>query len=425
MARLLGLEEIAPSLKHALGSVLRLCDEATVLPSAGRSAETGAFKNVAMKLSGTDAGLSPDLFSAQWFSGVSLVSVPREVAEPLLRDPAKRAAALKRLVAAIPSEMADAELQVGPELDGDESDRDKAAWTAGFDGPSCTVGLFSARQSRAPEAGLSGMDRAHSAYFLVCKAGGGVAAATFHARLTSALRKGKTLDEALEGGHEPGPAALRRVAAAAQRNRARLLAQAATALNFHTLDTISDNAAAPTAPSRGAIPLVDVSVNVLRKLPGVRSTWQYSAGCADACVSQGLVTASNVAEGFVAFTTSGGEFKLNLRNEASNCLPFTTLRLKSSRDLLQRAVEAHRRGEGHPDAEFVSERFGWLSKKLGQKREVEPLGLWGSHASEGYLASWARELGVAGCKVVRLAPELVAISALEPAKLRAVMKNLN
>ena len=212
MARLLGLEEISTSLKHALGSVLRLCDEATVLPSASRSSETGAFKNVAMKLSGSDAGVSPDVFSPAWFSGVTLVAVPAEVAEPLLRDPGKRAAALKRLVAAIPSEMADAEVQVGPELDGDESDRDKAGWVAGFDGPSCTVGLFSARQSRAPEAGMSGMSRAHSAYFLACKAGGGTAA-TFHARLTSALRKGKTLDEALESGEQPGPAALRRVAA--------------------------------------------------------------------------------------------------------------------------------------------------------------------------------------------------------------------
>lgn len=424
MARLLGLEEISTSLKHALGSVLRLCDEATVLPSASRSSETGAFKNVAMKLSGSDAGVSPDVFSPAWFSGVTLVSVPAEVAEPLLRDPAKRAAALKRLVAAIPSEMADAEVQVGPELDGDESDRDKAGWVAGFDGPSCTVGLFSARQSRAPETGMSGMSRAHSAYFLACKAGGGTAAATFHARLTSALRKGKTLDEALESGSEPGPAALRRVASAAQRNRARILATAATAIGFHTLDTISDNAAAPSAPARGAIPLVDVSVNVLRKLSEPRSTWQYSAGCVDACVSQGLLTTSNVAEGLIVFTLPNDEFKLNLRNEAMHCIPFSTPRLQGSREVLAKAVDAHRRGDGHPDAAFVAERFGWKSKALGQRVEVEPPALWGSHASENFLASWARELGVAGCKTVRLAPEAVAISALEPSKLRAVARNL-
>ena len=268
MARLLGLEEIAPSLKHALGSVLRLCDEATVLPSAGRSAETGAFKNVAMKLSGTDAGLSPDLFSAQWFSGVSLVSVPREVAEPLLRDPAKRAAALKRLVAAIPSEMADAELQVGPELDGDESDRDKAAWTAGFDGPSCTVGLLGAPVAR-PRGGLSGMDRAHSAYSRL------KAAAASPPLPRAAHERAAQGEDARRGARRrprARPAALRRVAAAAQRNRARLLAQAATALNFHTLDTISDNAVAPTS-SRAAPSRCRRVGQRAAQLPGVRSTW--------------------------------------------------------------------------------------------------------------------------------------------------------
>ncbi len=424
MARLLGLEEISTSLKHSLASVLRLCDEATVLPSASRSSESGAFKNVVVKISGTDAQVPVDLFSPHWFNGVTLVAVPAEVAEPLLREPAKRAAALRRLVAAIPSEMADAEIQVGAELDGDESDRDKTGWVAGFDGPSCTVGLFSARQSRAPDATLSGMSRAHSAYFLVCKAGGGTAATTFHARLTNALRKGKTLDEALESGSEPGPAALRRVAAAGQRNRARILAMAATALGFHTLDTISDNASAPSSPSRGAIPLVDVSTNVLLKLACVRSVWQYSAGCVDACVSQGLLTASNVAEGFVVFTNANDEFKLNLRNEAASCVPFATPRLKGTREVLASAVEAHKRGEGHPDAEFVAERFGWKSKALGQRVEIEPPALWGAHGSEQFLAAWARELGLAACKAVRLAPEIVAISALEPSKLRAVARSL-
>ena len=313
---------------------------------------------------------------------------------------------------------------MGPGLDGDEHDRDKEGWSAGFDSPSCCVGLYSARQSRAPDTGMNGMSRAHSAYFLVCKAGGGTAATTFHARLTNALRKGKTLDECLESGSEPGPAALRRVATAGQRNRARILAVAATALGFHTLDTISDNACAPSAPSRGAIPLVDVSTNVLRKLSGVRSTWQYSAGCVDACVSQGLLTASNVAEGFVLFTTASDEFKLSLRNEAASCIPFSTPRLKGTREAVATAADAHKRKDGHPDAAFVHERFGWKSKDLGQKVEVEPPALWGAFGSEQFLASWARELGLAACKAVRLAPEAVAISAIEPSKLRAVVRTL-
>ena len=424
MARLLALEDISSGLRTALASVLRVCDEAVVLPNAGRSQETGAFKNVVCKLAGDEPGVHAELFSPNWFAGVTAVAVPGDMAEPLLRDPAKRAAALKRLVAAIPSEMADVELEVGPSLDGDTTDRDVAGWSAGFDGTSCTIGLFSARQQRAPEVGAAGMNRAHAAYFLVCKAGGGTAAATFHARLTAALRKGRTLNDAFDAQGDVGPQALRRVAMAAQRNRARLLVLAAEAIGFHAIDTLADNASAPSAPQRAAIPTLDASYNVLRKLNDARGTWQYSAGCVDAVVSQGLITASNVAEGFVAFTGANDQFKIALRNDAASCLPFSTLRLKSSRELVQLAADACKTGRGHPDHEFVRERFGWKSKPLGQPRELEPPALYGSHAPETFLASWSRELGVAALKTVRMAPEIVCISAIEPAKLRAAVRSL-
>ena len=62
--RLLGLEEIPHALRQALGQLLRVSDEATVLPSASRSTESGAFKYVVMRLSGTDGELNPDLFSS-------------------------------------------------------------------------------------------------------------------------------------------------------------------------------------------------------------------------------------------------------------------------------------------------------------------------------------------------------------------------
>ena len=150
-------------------------------------------------------GVSPDLFSPQWFSGVSVVSVPAEVAEPLLREPARRAAALKRLVAAIPSEMNDVDLQVGPELDGDSTDRDVSGWVAGFDSPSCSVGLYSARQSRAPDTGMNGMSRAHSAYFLVCKAGGGTAATTFTRASQTRCARARRWTSASRAAASPGP----------------------------------------------------------------------------------------------------------------------------------------------------------------------------------------------------------------------------
>lgn len=430
-------EDIPHDLMSALKSTLRICDDAIVLPTqAHRSEESGAFKNVVMRINGAEPNMNPDAFSSDWFGGVSVLKVPIEVAEPLLKDPGRRATVLKKLAKRIPSELHDADIQVGPELECDESDRDTKPWIAGFDSPACCVGLYSAKQLRAPEAGLSGMNRAHEAYYLVCKAGGGVAAQTFHARLCSALRKGMCLDKALEDGNEPGPQALRRVSLAAQRNRHRILTVAAEVLGYHTVDTIGDNAASPSHPYRGAVTLIDVVTNSLRKeevsVSGAnRSMWQYSAGCIDAQLSNGLVTASNVAEGFVAFTNSQDEFRMMLRNGAHNCLPFTTLRLRSNRSVATEIAAKHKEGRAkgnikvHPDHDWVRERFVWTSKDFGNATlNLEPVSVWGTHASESFLACWARELGVATFKSVRMAPEIVCISGMEQSKLRAAVKHV-
>tara|TARA_X000001036_G_scaffold121636_1_gene115178 strand:- start:147 stop:1418 length:1272 start_codon:yes stop_codon:yes gene_type:complete len=422
MTRLLALEEVDAKLRAAITNTLRVSDEATALPAATRSVESGAFKNIVMRISGTEPDLSPELFSSNWWGGVSAVQVPEEVAEPLMRDRHRRARVLRDLRDKIASEMADTDLTVGPELEADGTDVDKKQWICGFDGPACSVGLYSALQSAPPEAGLTGMNRSRKTYYLVCKAGGGLAAQTFHARLTAALKKGKSLDEALESGSEPGPQALRRVAAAGTRNRKRILVQAAELLGFHTIDTLGDQAS-PTS-ERGAITCIDVNFNTLRKIPGGRSVWLYNAGCVDASMSTGLILPSNAAEGWVAFTTPGGEFKVSVRNEAANTIPFATPRLAETREIATRAAEAHRRGAGHPDEEFVREHFSWKSKHFGQTVDVEPECLWGSHASESFLAAWGRELGVASLKTVRLQPEAVCVSALEPAKLRAAARSL-
>jgi hypothetical protein len=433
MARILALEELNSRLRSELQGCLRVCDEAVVLPSASRSEESGAFKNVVFRLSGTDTELNPELFSPSWFAGVSAVLVAPELAEPLLRKEGKRAEVLKKLASAVMSEMSDAEVQVGPELEGDETDRDTKGWVAGFDSASCCIGLYSARQSRSPDVGASGMNRVHNAYYLVAKCGGGVAAQTFHSRLTSALRSGKSLDECLGDGGSPGIRSLRRVSNAARRARARLLAQASEIMGFATVDTISDNAASPSAPMRGAIPCIDVTYNSLRKIEGTpRSTWQYSSGCVDAVISQGLMTSSNVAEGFVAFTNQNDEFKVAVRNDAYSTIPFVTERLRTTKAISQMIAQEHKKVKGrgqaaHPDSEFISTRFSWKSKNVpgGDGVSIEPPPLWGSHASEAFLASWARELGVANCKVVRMSPEAVCISAMEPAKLRAVVKTVS
>ena len=437
MAKITSLEVVPDTMRKALLGALRVSDEATVLPSACRSSETGAFKNVVMRISGSEPDLNPDCFSPDWFSGVSMVCIPREVAEPLLGNPSRRAKALRELSERIKSELADSKTQVGPELECDENDRDVKQWDAGFDTASCCVGLYSAQQSRAPEMGITGMNRVYQAYYLVCKAGGGVAAQTFHSRLCAALKAGKSLDDALERGSDPGPQALRRVSLAAQRNRRRILVAAAEVLGIHSLDTIGDNAAAAASPHRGAITTLDVTYNSLRKVEGLgdRSVWQYAACCVDAHLSQGLITCSNVAEGFISFTNSQDEFRTSMRNDAHNCLPFSTERLQTNRELATLIAKEHKKTKlsgkwkAHPDHDWIRERFAWAnkeSKELGpDAKKIEPVSLWGSHASERFLSSWSRELGIASCKAVRMAPEVVCLAGMEQSKLRGAVKHMN
>ena len=180
---------------------------------------------------------------------------------------------------------------------------------------------------------------------------------------------------------------------------------------------------------------MDVTYNCLRKVDGAaRSTWQYSAGCVDAQISQGLMTSSNLAEGFIAFTSSTDDFRVQVRNEAHNTIPFVTQRINTTREIATQTADQHKnaltRGDNaaaHPDAAFVAEHFAWKSKPIeptGIASKIEPPSLWGSHQSEAFLANWARELGVATCKVIRMAPEAVCVAAMEPAKLRASVKRV-
>lgn len=433
MAHIMGLdEEEAMSVKPVLSTCLRVYDDATILPQGHRSIESNAFKNVVMRFDGQEGSLMADAFSCNWFAGASALRVPNEIAEPLLRDPSKRAEALAKLVDAIPSEMEGADVQVGPELDGDEHDRDTKPWTAGFDSPGCCVGLYSAQQSRAPEASLSGMHRIHNAYFLVCKAGGGVAAQTFHSRLATALGKGLSLDAALKEGTLPGAQGLRRVSLSAQRNRARILEMAARAIGFHTVDTIGDNASPVDTPYRQAIVQLNVHTNVLREVQGGggRTVWQYAAGCVDATASQGILSASNPQEGFVMLTDANGGYKINLRNRAMNCIPFSSVRIATNKDIVIHAAEEHKRAissgkDAHPDAQWVRDRFGWKVKPSSSGMHLEPPTLWGTHSSEEFVTAFGRELGLQACRVVRLQPEIVAIAGTEAAKLRAATKHVS
>ena len=215
---------------------------------------------------------------------------------------------------------------------------------------------------------------------------------------------------------------------AAQRNRGRILTMAAEALGFHTLDTISDNASPPGTPYRMAITQLNVHTNVLRKVEeaGRGGVYHYAAGCVDVQTSQGLIACSNVSEGFVLFTDSEGGYRINLKNGAHNTMPFSTVRLLSNRELVLKAADLYKKaGTGsspHPDAAWVRERFAWKAKDFGV--DMEPPTLWGSHNSEEFVTAWGREIGVSSCRVVRLQPEVVALAATEPAKLRAASRHI-
>jgi hypothetical protein len=428
MARIVALNDIDPKLKQYLSSVLRVNDEAIVLPQAHRSQESGVVKNVVMRLSGSEDGLDPEVFNPAWFSGVSVVSVPTVAAEQILSNCTNRQELLQKLKEAIPSEMADSQVTVGPDLQGDAQDRDIEEWTAGFDGPSCCVGLYSAVQNRSPDPHASGMSRAHKAFFLVCKAGSGIAGQTFHARLSASLRKGQTLDNALADDGTPGSRALRRLSMAGRRNRSRILVAAAEALGLQTLDTIGDNASPTTKPYRIAIPSIDSTYNALVNVEeGGRKFWQYTSGCIETSCSTGCITSSNASEGFVAFVNANGELRFLPRNEAHSVVPFCSERLKSNRDAVMIATEAHKNAKkhgrkAHPDSEWVFEHFSWNPKNFQNGVDVEPPGLWGSHASENFAVDWSRELGLSCAHAVRLQPEVVAISAVEPSKLRVATK---
>lgn len=433
MAHVVALHEVEHKLKQSIVSSLRICDSAIVLPQAHRSPESGVVKNVVMRLSGMEEGLNPDIFSPMWFSGVSVIAFPRDKAEALLSSDAKRREAIERLAKSIPSEMQDSQIQVGPGLDGDDHDRDTAKWEAGFDGPGCCVGIYSAMQNRSPDALLSGMSRVHRSYYLVCKAGAGLAGQTFHARLSAALKSGSTLDEALSDGGSPGAKALRRVAVAAKRNRCRILNIAAQVLGFVCVDTIGDNASPLSSPYRVAIAAIDCVYNGLIKVDsGGRSAWQYTSGCVESTMSIGAITSSNVAEGFIAFANPNGDLRYSTRNDAYGVIPFSTQRLLSNRDVVFKATEEHRKCKAqhrraHPDHDWITTHFGWHSKSFDGipiGLDVEPPGTWGSHDCENFISEWARELGIAKSVVLRLQPEVVAVSAVEPGKLRVAVKAL-
>ena len=278
---------------------------------------------------------------------------------------------------------------------------------SGLDGPSSFIVVLGGA-AQAAFLGAVGMSRVHDTYFLVCGAGD-AAVSTFQARLTAALKSGKTLDQVFAADGPLGGGALRRATAAGSRNRAMILAKAASLLGID-VDSLNDSASAEGSPQRVAIPIVDVSANVLRK-DGM--FWQFST-CCDSGVSTGLCSLSSATEGLILFADREASLKTAVNNEAGDCVPFATPRLRGPRALVMRASE-----EAHPDARFIEERFAWTEKQVA--KQVVPPSLWGRAAgstSRAGRASWGGDAAAAPAPA-----EAVAILG-ELSKLRAVAENV-
>ena len=435
MARLLTLDECTIGLRNHLLSSLRSQDEAVLLPQAERVADTGIYKNLVFRLSGNEQNAPYDIFSPDWFSGVSAIRIDPKHADAILKTKESRLEAMQRLKDAIQSETANSDVKIGPGLDCDSNDLDKDDWIAGFDGAGCCVGLYCAEHSSAPETGKKGMNRVHATTYLVCKAGSGLAGATFHSRLMSSLRKGASIEDCLERGNEPGPQALRRVEKAGSRNRSRILLEAAKALGIPLLDSVPDQSS--RGKYRSAVTHFDVSVNTIRKLEAssaskVGSTYQYTCAV-DGVLSRGLATMSNVSDGILLMLSENGDVNVNLRNEGFSSIPFATRRLISDQSLLKTVVAEHKAAQKHDDwahidFHFIRERFVWKNRQFSTSAEadvdLEPLSLWGSHDCEDFVSRFSRELGIASCQFVRLRPALVCLAGMEAGKLRAALRHI-
>ena len=431
MARIFAIDDVPKVLKDSLVKLLRPEDEAVLLPSADLDATSGKYENIVFRFDAIAKDVPTSAFSPAWGAGVSAIKVSGAWVDKLLSDQEHRQVCLARLRGVIESETADPDTVVGPHLDGDENDRDTSEWTAGFDGPACFVGLYSAEHSCAPDACLRGRDRCHSTNFLVVKAGAGQAACQFHSRFMTALKQGHSLAEIFSQSGTGGglAASLRRVTRAGSRNRSRILMLASEALGETMTDSVPDQSSC--GRYRAAVTAVDVSVNVLRKVDDRKDAnlYQYSTGV-DAAVSQGLLSMSNLSDGVVLFLSENGDVRQNLRNEAHSSMPFSSPRLVSDRDLISTVVKDYKavakKGlHANIDHAFIRDRFTWKNRKFSETDvDIEPLALWGSHDREKFFAKFARELGVSKCQVVRLRPMCVCVAGVEGGKLRAALRSM-
>ena len=365
-------------------------------------------KGVVFIINGDAPNVNASIFGCGAFaSGVAAMEIPEEVGTKLLSDATRFKSSLTNLRDAISSENANADLVIGPGLDTDAG-KDVEAWKAGFDGTSCAVGIYSAHVP----VGLPGRTHPSKQYFLVAKAGAGAAAATFHQRLMAQLKTGVPMNDAMKT-----VGSFARVISSGQRNRARLLAEAAKVLRIdHLLSTLTDVLSCPGDRALSALPTYDCSANTLRQTP---TGWLFHSGCIDGKLNSSVIVASNVSEGFVLFVApeTSANRKLSVRNDLGDAVPAGSRRRITNMEL---ASQIRSRIIDDTDADYNA-RFAW-SQPTTMSKLVPPPGLLGSHSCEETTASWARELGLASMRRVALFPELVTIASWRPSVLRSLQE---
>ena len=422
-------ETTDPILNSSILAAIRANDEAILLPGAGKSKESGAYKNTVFRLDGQTPNIPYQVFGEDWSHGVSLIRIPTSAVHGLIATPQKRKVALRKLSDAIPNELVDRDIEVGPHLVS-SNDRDTMPWSAGFDSGGCSCGLYMALERAPPTNGSIGASRVHETYYLVAKAGGGRASQEFSSRLSAAARSGASLNALFEHNGDLGEHMLERVRAAGRRNRARILVLAAQTLGLdHCITTVSDQVNHADDPHKNLITDVDTQANTLRRPtttmgePGTH--WIYAAGAVDSTLSQGLVTCSNVADGYVMLSGGGTSCSLHVRNSASDCIPFGSRKIKTTADIITQDI-SQTEMRGHVDRHWLVDHFGWKRHPTGTNSspawqslvDMEPVQLWGTHEPESWLR-FARELAVDTAPVTRLHPEIVVLGGTEASKLRA------
>lgn len=426
-------------LRNELSTELRPCDTAWLLPGCSASIESSDMKNVVLGLDPMHASPPLHLFSPDWGHGVSAIRVPTEKVEQLNHDPSRRMRLMEAMRSQIACEITDSSVQVGPKLmSHNHQDSHGDDWMVGFDGENCSCGLYYATELRSITGNRNdGMTRPVNSYFLVVKAGGGLAAQQFHSEV-GGFRASNAPLQTLDGEHNL-EMKMKRVINAGRRNRASMLYRIGQILGLDVdIETLMDHASAPDVqPKKLAILYVDAVTNVLSKTERDDTReieWKYYAGCTDPSCSQSSVVCSNLCEGYVMLTSPNQNESLHVRNEAGGALPFSSHRIKRTADALETAVQMHILGRMHPDREWIDTHFSWFRPSLRRIQHldsrvqsciqhIEPSQLWGTHAPVNY-NRWLRPLGAENANVVRLYPVMVLLAGNESSILRSVAANV-